>query len=426
MKEKRVIKIRIYPNKRQRDLIDINIRACNFVWNKYIEANNESFKAGTGFIAGFKYLTKLTELKKIDPDFKWLNDANVHAMQHAVQECHNAYMAAFRGTKNYPRFKDRKLKTGFKSFQIRTNERGNKSRLQLFHFRPDKKNLIKISVLGTIRAPRKNLLPSEDLISSGRIIRTTDEKYYVMFRYDYETNDEISYMEKSPGIGIDLGIRNYATIVDENGNVKISPSFLEHDKYKKIDQRRENLLSIVGRKVKINYKRLREDYITKYGIVPTGEDNLELIRLSHDSSNIRKLYVKIRRLYEKRTNYTENYICQLVNKLAISKPEFITIEDLDIMHMLTDDLPSEVHSKITKSSWYKFRTRMITKCHDLGIEIRLADRKFLSSKICSECGFVHGHFRRQPVFKCPYCGITIDRDINAATNLCKTSRYSLA
>lgn len=62
------IKLRIYPNKTQLEIINKNLDACRFVKNKYLEYNINSYDNGKGFIGAYKFISIITELKKEDDD----------------------------------------------------------------------------------------------------------------------------------------------------------------------------------------------------------------------------------------------------------------------------------------------------------------------------------------------------------------------
>ena len=60
---------------------------------------------------------------------------------------------------------------------------------------------------------------------------------------------------------------------------------------------------------------------------------------------------------------------------------------------------------------------LVNKALSLGIEIVHADRFYPSSQICSRCGNRRSIKLSERIYKCPVCGLEIDRDLNASTNL---------
>lgn len=422
----RTIKLRIYPNASQREIIDKTLRGCNFVWNKYIEFNNKRYENKEPFITAYMFSNILTILKKTDDQYYWLNGINNAALQHAVQHCHKAYKRYFRNETKHPRFKSKKKCNRFNSYFFTTRNRG----FSLYEDNPLKPNIIKIPTLHNIRCPRKNTLPSQSIISSGRIIKEKSGKYYAMFRYNYNpSRDQKPY---SPGIGIDLGIETYATIYyEDHRNPYQHPSYLDHDRYKEIDARIVNFQRIINKKAEINYGRLVHAYMdTHQGEEPSDSYKNHLLSKSFDSGNIRKIRKKIIRLFEKRTNYANNEIFQLVNKLVITKPKYITIENLEVNRMLSNEYENvlygrhTLHDHIQKSKWFMFKVQLMNKCSEHDIPLRVANVRYPSSKICSNCGRYHKYFSLDMrTFVCQECGLKMHRDINAAKNLCFLETY---
>lgn len=109
-----------------------------------------------------------------------------------------------------------------------------------------------------------------------------------------------------------------------------------------------------------------------------------------------------------------------------TKPKYITIEDLSVKSLLENNAPSELHKNIQDSMFRYFFTKLIEKAEYYDIEIRKADKFFASSKKCSMCGHKHKDLKlTDRVFTCPECGFTINRDLNAAINLCNLKKYTI-
>ena len=73
---------------------------------------------------------------------------------------------------------------------------------------------------------------------------------------------------------------------------------------------------------------------------------------------------------------------------------------------------------IAEQKLYEFRNKLINKCHQNEIEVRLSSRFYASSKTCSQCGSIKKDLKlADRTYICPECGAVIDRDLNAAINL---------
>ena len=63
----------------------------------------------------------------------------------------------------------------------------------------------------------------------------------------------------------------------------------------------------------------------------------------------------LRRLYEKRMNYARDKINKLVVSLVRAKPDYITMEDLSIRHMLEHTGTHKLHDLISQSLFGYFK-----------------------------------------------------------------------
>lgn len=148
---------------------------------------------------------------------------------------------------------------------------------------------------------------------------------------------------------------------------------------------------------------------------------------AYNSYNIRRIFKKINRLRVKLTNLKDDFIKQLVHYLtAIIKPEKINIEDLDVSSMLENDESRRLHRYVQESNFYKFRMLLINKCKEYGIKLRLINTYYPSTQLCSKCGKKNTDIKLEDrTFTCKKCGMSMDRDENAAINIynCKREYY---
>lgn len=427
----RSIKFRIYPNKSQENIILGTLNACRVVWNMYVGYNRDLYKETKEgekpkFCSANEYCVKFTQIKKKDK-YKWLNQYSAHALQHSIRDAYEAYQKFFKGIANRPRLKSKKRGDEVTSYFFQTN-----GGFYLYQNELSKRNKIYLPLLHEIRCPRKDQLPDQSLITGGRIIKEGD-KYFALFHYQAKPDKD--YESLSPGIGIDLGISNYATICDEYGIMhKSKDSFLDDDKYKEIEEEIHCLQRIRSNKIEINLQKLIKKYEEENGKEASqGVKDILRSKASY-SQSIRKLNKRIARLIKKRTNYSENFICQFANELTKTKPAFITVERLDIIGMTDNEKETIVngkhtlHDHIMKSKWYGFKMRLRAKCEERHIELREVNQYFTSSKYCSVCGERNPYLNlNDRTFFCldPTCGNVMDRDENAARNLVKKRTYTV-
>ena len=281
-------------------------------------------------------------------------------------------------------------------------------------------NIIKIPILGNIRITQNYDLPNIEDITSGRVIREYS-KYYIMLIYEYN-NEYLDSTKNS--IGIDLGLKNYCVVA--NSSYDIGARFIKHfknnPKYKKINDKIIKLQQILSHKVEINYYRLLNKWLD---INPTKELSENYKRImkgeSYNSSQIRKMFKKIRVLKSKLNNIRYDFINKTVHMLtAIIKPRCITVEDLNIMDMIKHNgtKDTKLHKSIQESSFFTFKTKIMMKCLEYGIKLRMVSQWYPSTKKCFICNHKFKNITlKDRTLYCPNCRIEIDRDINAAYNM---------
>ena len=187
------------------------------------------------------------------------------------------------------------------------------------------------------------------------------------------------------------------------------------------------LQQVISKKVEVNYGKLLNNYLDTHKDIPNEAMKNKLKGEAYNTSNIRRIFIKINKIRVKLTNIRDNYIKQLVNWLtARLKPYQINIEDLDISNMIEDkDTYHGLHRSVQESSFYKFRLHLINKCKEYGIKLVLVDTKYPSTKRCSRCGKKNKLKLRDRIYRCPECGLVMDRDENAAINIynCPSKYY---
>ena len=140
--------------------------------------------------------------------------------------------------------------------------------------------------------------------------------------------------------------------------------------------------------------------------------------------NIQKQVLKVQILHNRINNIRTDYINKTINNMVKTKPEFINIEDLNVSGMMKN---RHLSKAIAKQKFYEFRNKLINKCHQNNIEVRLSNRFYASSKTCSQCGSIKKDLKLSDrTYICTECGTAIDRDLNAAINLRDNKIYKIA
>ena len=223
---------------------------------------------------------------------------------------------------------------------------------------------------------------------------TKADRYYVSVIVDI---DAPIIKNTNKGIGIDLGLKDFAICSD--GNI-----------YKNINKTQR--IRKLEKKLKREQKRLSRKYefLKKRGGTAT-------------KSNINKKIVKVQKLHHRLDNIRTDYINKTISRIVNQKPKFITIEDLNVKGMMKN---KHLSKAVAEQKFYEFRNKLTTKCNALGIELRIVDRFYPSSKLCHCCGSIKKDLKlKDRIYKCE-CGYIEDRDYNASLNLRDCLTYKIA
>lgn len=139
--------------------------------------------------------------------------------------------------------------------------------------------------------------------------------------------------------------------------------------------------------------------------------------------NIQKQVLKVQKIHHRVENIRTDYVNKVINEIVKINPSYITIEDLNISGMMKN---KHLSKAVASQKFYEFRIKLEVKCKELGIELRIVDRWYPSSKLCHCCGFVKKDLRLSDrIYKCD-CGYVEDRDFNTSLNLRDAKTYKIA
>jgi putative transposase len=112
-----------------------------------------------------------------------------------------------------------------------------------------------------------------------------------------------------------------------------------------------------------------------------------------------------------------------VNEIVKTKPSYITIEDLNVSGMMKN---RHLSKAVASQKFYEARRKLKAKCDEKGIELRVVDRFYPSSKLCHSCGNIKKDLKlSERIYRCD-CGYVENRDFNAALNLRDAKTYTIA
>ncbi|HBG8061647.1 TPA: helix-turn-helix domain-containing protein, partial [Clostridioides difficile] len=203
---KKAYKFRMYPNKKQQELINKTFGCCRFVYNKYLAKRIDVYKNDKETFTYKQCSSDLTNLKK---ELKWLKEPDKFSLQNALKDLENAYNKFFKKKAGFPKFKSKKTNR----FSYKTNFTNGNIMYCGQHIKLPKLDMVKIR---------------DKQVPKGRILNATISKepsgrYYVSLCC---TDVDIEAFENTNNqIGLDLGIKEFC--------ISSCGDFIENPKYLK-------------------------------------------------------------------------------------------------------------------------------------------------------------------------------------------------
>nr|DAT96347.1 MAG TPA: endonuclease [Bacteriophage sp.] len=389
-------KTEINPTSEQKQTINRTIGVCRFIYNFYLARNKEIYDKEKCFVSGIDFSKWLNnEFIPNNQEYKWIKEVSSKSVKQSIMNADKAFRNFFKGKSRFPQFK-KKNKSNVKMYFVKTD-----SKVII----PCERHRIKIPTLGWVRLKEKGYIPTNPnthIIKSG-VISCKAGRYYVSVLVEQvEQEENIKPQLNKFGIGIDLGIKDFA--VCSNG--KTYKNINKSSQIRKLEKKLKREQHSLSRKYE-SYKRLNKN------------EKEKAIR-----QNIQKQKLKVQKLHQKLNNIRTDYINKVISELVKTKPMWITIEDLNILGMMKN---RHLSKSIAQQKFYEFRTKLEAKCKELGIELRIVDRFYPSSKTCHNCGCIKCDLKLSDrIYHCCECGYTEDRDYNASLNLRDCPTYKIA
>ena len=379
-------KTEINPTSEQKVKIHKTIGTCRFVYNFYIAHNKELHDNGEKFVSGKRFSVWLNnEYIPNNPDKAWIKDAYSKAVKKSIEDAGTAFTRFFHHQSAYPNFK-KKSRSDVKMYFVKNNPKDCAC----------ERHRMNIPTLGWVKLKEKGYIPvTKDgwQIRSGTISIKAG-RYYVSVLI--ELPDAQAANNRSDGIGIDLGLKDFAVV--SNGKT-----------YKNINK------SAKMRKLEKRLRREQRSLSRKYENLKKGE--------AAQKANIQKQKVKVQKLYQRIDAIRTDYINKTIAEIVKTKPSYIAVEDLNISGMMKN---RHLSKAAAAQKFYEFRTKLKAKCEENGIELRVVDRWYPSSKRCYCCGRIKKDLKLSDrVYRC-ICGYAADRDFNASLNLKDAVTYEIA
>ena len=353
---------RLYPSQSQRRRLEAVRETCRHFYNACLRERRDAYELNGVSITKTEQLRKVKVEKDTSP---YAADIHSHILQNVVSDLDKAFQAFFRrlnaGEKpGYPRFKKRGRFAGF-GFK----EYGN-------GFKLDGRRL-KLSGIGRLAVRWHREL--EGQVKTARVYGRAG-KWFVSFACEIEKPEPLA--KTGVEVGVDVGLHRLATL--STGQEIENPRW-----YRTVLRE----LRVLQRKI---------------------------ARASFGGRNRRKLVLRLQRLMTHVANARKDFLNKFAAEL-IDRFDRIVLEDLGVAAMAR----GQFALSILDAGWSYLVTRLAYKAENAGREIVLVDPSY-TSKACSGCGVLFGHLTLSDRWVSCDCGVSLDRDHNAAINILQRGR----
>ena len=371
----KVVKVRLYPNKVQQQLIHKTFGSCRYVYNMLLDAKIRAYECGDN-LSAYELKKRLVPMKNVEGG-EFLKEVDSTALQNAVLKIDIAYKNFFRrvkqgGAVGFPRFKSKH--NSYQSYQSSTATIKN--------------NKLKLPKIGEVKTKfHRGVITSKVKTVT---ISCEANQYFASINYD-DGLDEVVGINNGKTIAIDVGVKIFAQI--------------SNDKKITIDEE-HNLSKDIKKMIK-------------------AQKSLSLKKKG--SNNRAKAKLKLAKAHLKIRNKRDDFLHKISNQL--SENQTIKVEDLKIKNMskkakgtLTNpnmraSAKAGLNHSILQQSWGKFFEMLEYKLKRNGGELIKVNPQYTSQK-CSSCGHISKENRiSQAKFKCTKCGLEMNADYNASLNI---------
>jgi len=376
----RGIKIRLYPNNTQEQVLNKVLGCYRFVYNQMLARKQNAYKTD-------KTNLSVTDLSKWfhgtllkDEQYAWLKEQNTKVMKQAIRQMDGAYQNFFKQHNGFPKFKTKKDKQSA-LFPYEAISKKNTFETKHISLTTSLKNIkFRCSDLYFRRLQKYN-----KNIRSATLSKTKSGNFFLSILVELDDTELKKFEHTNKQVGIDLGVKDF--VITSDGEVFDNKHFFK-EKEKEVRMLQRQL----SRKVK-------------------------------GSNNWNKQRVRIAKAFERLTNQKEAYIHSVVNEL-LTYYDTVFMEDLNVKGMLKNH---HLAKAIQEVSFYKFKEILFSKSLVNDKSVVFIERFYPSSKTCSQCGYKKRDLKLSDRFWiCPECGTKHDRYVNAAINILLEGQRILA
>lgn len=355
---KRAYKYRFYPLPEQSAELSRTFGCGRKVYNMALAARAEAWCQRSERVTYVQTSAMLTRWKT-DPDLAFLSDVSSVPLQQALRHLQGAFEAFWGKRARYPRFKSRK----------RSHQSAEYTR-SAFRFRDRQLTLAKMPGPLDIRWSRP--MPEDAKPSTVTVSRDSAGRWFVSLLCECYLD---SYPAAEAVVGVDAGLRSIVAL--STGDKIANP---RHEQAERV--------------------RLTRAQRT-------------LSRKAKGSANREKARVKVARVHARIADRRTDFLHKLTTRL-VRDNQAVVIEDLSVRNMARNH---SLARAISDAAWGQLRSMLEYKCGWYGRDLVVIDRWYPSSRACSACGCMVPSLPLNVREWTCHCGVSHDRDVNAARNI---------
>lgn len=357
---KKVFKYHIRANPQVFQKADYWITLCRRLYNTALEQRITIYRQNKGSTSCYSQIKQLPELKASFPEYQ---EVGSQVLQEVLERLDRAYQSFFRRVKNgdkpsFPRFKGR--------------DRYNSFTLKQAGWRLDGKYLF-IRNVGRFKLRLSR--PIEGNIKTVTIRRASMGKWYVCFSCENVPIKPLPEIGKV--VAIDVGCESFLTSSD---GVKVeNPRF---------------------------FKKSQDILVLR---------QQRLSRRTKRSNRRRKARILVAKTHQKVRDQRRDFHFKVANQL-IRENDIIFIEKMNSWNSF-----KTLTRSMRDVAWFEFFGILRFKAEEAGREVVGVPAKD-TSQLCSRCGARVPKDLSVRIHFCPFCGLVLDRDFNAALNILRVGQ----
>ena len=360
-------KFRLYPTDEQKVLLNKHFGSVRFVYNWYLNYNQQQYTTNHKYV-GWMSLVPSNDYKNLKNDNPWLNEVNSQSLLSALSHCDKAFQKFFKHISGYPKYKSKKVHRD--SFECAQGVE--------LDFKHSKIRIPKFKKDGGIKCIFSRKVKSGK-IGTSTISRNPSGQYFISFIVHTDGKEkpmiDKKTIEEENCIGLDFGMKHFLTL--SNGEKIDSPEYF------------------------------------KCALEKLAKEQRKFSRKQKGSKNREKQRIKVAKVHQHISNQRQDFLHKLSTYIANeNQVKAVCIEDLNLK-----EISKLWGRKVHDLSYYTFIQMLNYKFMRRGKYLLKIGRFEPSTQICSKCGNRQKIGLNERMYHCQKCGLTIDRDINAAINI---------